>query len=435
MENKEAALSYLVKLFNESLHGKQDAPAPAPVSSGRAQGGYNVRLVEKIAAAANTRLHGPAPVPGITTEGLTQDEALKASATRALVDVLQEQKDDAELDAEIARLDRDIAHGHRNQAVKVKNMAKLPAGKKFWKFVNMADNNQAELQLYGEIMSERCWLDEDCGGIYADEFVQDLQALGNVSQITCRINSAGGDIFAAIAIYTQLKTHPARVVAIIDGLAASAATLIVMAADEIQMPIGAMQMIHDPMTCLCGIYNAEDLEKIGETLDTIKESIVSVYADRTGLGTSKVESLMSAETWMDVDEAIKLGFCDTKLGTAIQAEMKGHLFIINNVKHDLSKFKTQPKAKNTGKPDPNDTGKPDPDETDNPGTVDKGDGPACDDCDGARCKGCPCLDCDEDDCDDCNEDSHASKKLQQERAIIGGFIAESANKILSRGRI
>ena len=84
-------------------------------------------------------------------------------------------------------------------------------------------------------------------------------------------------------------------------------------------------------------------EKIGETLDTIKESIVAVYADRTGLSTGKIESMMSAESWLNVDEAIKLGFCDTKLAATVQAEMKGKTLFMNGLEHDLSKFKNTPK--------------------------------------------------------------------------------------------
>ncbi len=442
MDNKQAALNYLVKMLNESLHpGKQ----PAPTAGEDKKTGYDTRLVKKIAAAANCKLQGPTPAVGSATkEGLSQDQALKVSAAQALKGVLKEQAEQDELDEEIARFDADCAREKRQQQQKSqasaplaalarsKTAPKVQAGK-FWQIRMSADTNTAELLLYGEIASERSWLDDSDSGIYADEFVQDLQALGNVSQITCRINSIGGDIFAAIAIYTQLKTHAARIVCIIDGLAASAATLIVMAGDEIQMPIGAMQMIHDPLTCLCGIYNAEDLEKIGETLDTIKESIVAIYADRTGQSENKISALMSEEAWLTTDEAVKLGFCDTILLAAVQVEMRGKVLYMNNVKHDLSKFKNVPKMKTTSKPDPDDTGEPDPDETDNPGKVNKGDGPACDDCNGAMCGGCPCLDCDEDDCDDCSEAeaSHANK-MQQERAIIGGFIAESANKILNR---
>jgi len=435
------AAERLAQLVNELVLGVP-APKKTLIASYDPKAGDLARLID-------LRLHGQ-PAPGPAEKG-NQEQTWKSEMAGHLLAVVRAREEDDAIDAEMRQLERDITRErsarekrkqHRNQASAVMRTktghARLTPDKKFWRFKNQADN-QAELLLYGEIQSERSWLDDDSGGVYADEFVQDLKDLGNVSQITCRINSAGGDIFAAIAIYTQLKTHAARIVCIIDGLAASAATLIVMAGDEIQMPIGAMLMIHDPLTCLCGIYNAEDLEKIGETLGTIKESIVSVYADRTGLGTSKIESLMSAETWMDVDEAIKLGFCDTKLAAAVQASMKGKMLYMNGIEHNISKFKTQPRlaqkmAKNT-KPDPDDTGEPDPDETDNPGTVGKGDGPACDDCDGARCGGCPCLDCDEEDCDDCNEASHTSEKMQQERAIIGGFIAESANKILHRGRV
>jgi len=215
---------------------------------------------------------------------------------------------------------------------------------KFWKFKN-AVNNTVELLLYGEIKSEKSWWDDWCGGsgVYADEFVQDLRDLGNVSQITCRINSIGGDIFAAIAIYTQLKTHAAKIIGIVDGLAASAATLVLMACDEIQMPIGAMQMIHDPLTCLCGIYNADELAKNVDTLNTIKESIVAIYANRTGQKETDIAAMMNAEKWMTTAEAVKLGFCDTTLAARVEnMEMKGRVLYMDSVKHDLSGFKTLP---------------------------------------------------------------------------------------------
>ena len=228
------------------------------------------KQVERLAEMLNKSLHpdmkNAAPALGIAEKG-SHDQAWKAGMTRALVDVVREQKDAAELDEEIARFEADMAREERQKkqknqvstVMRTKTGHRLTPEQKFWKFKNLA-SNQAELLLYGEIQSERSWLDdEDSSGVYADEFVQDLKDLGDVSQITCRINSIGGDIFAAIAIYTQLKTHAARIVCIIDGLAASAATLIVMAGDEIQMPIGAMLMIHDPAACLFGGYTADEL--------------------------------------------------------------------------------------------------------------------------------------------------------------------------------
>ena len=216
--------------------------------------------------------------------------------------------------------------------------------KKFWRFKSSATPGTIELLLYGEIQSERSWcdLDGDGGGIYAGEFIADLQALGNVNQITCRVNSPGGDIFAAVAIYTQLKMHAAKVICIIDGLAASAATFILMAADEIQIPTGAMIMIHDPLVVLMGMYKADELAKQADALAIIKDSIVAIYAERTGTSKAKLIEMMSNETWMSADEAIKNGFADKKISDQVEASMKGSALFVNKVEHDLSKFKKLP---------------------------------------------------------------------------------------------
>jgi len=343
-------ISYLAQQLNTKLHGAigNAAPTPAPTAHTGA-GTYNARLVE----AVNTQLHGQ-PNPAPTGLRPSRDEARVNGMTRALMDVARERQDEADLDDEIARFDRDCDRDERKQRLDQASapLAALARSKpaprntsagKFWQF-KMTASNEAELLLYGEISSERSWLDdEDSSGVYADEFVQDLKDLGDVSQITCRINSIGGDIFAAIAIYTQLKTHAARVVGIVDGLAASAATLVLMAADDIQMPIGAMQMIHDPLACLFGCYTADELAKSADTLNTIKESIVAIYADRTGTRPAKIEEMMSEETWMGTDKAVKLGFCDTTLPATVQAEMKGQTLFINGLEHDLSKFKNTPK--------------------------------------------------------------------------------------------
>ena len=215
--------------------------------------------------------------------------------------------------------------------------------KKFWQFKNLA-NGSAELLLYGEIMSEHSWWDDGDDNVYLKDFIQDLESLGNVSQITLRINSVGGDIFAAIAIYSQLKMNSARVVAVVDGLAASAATLPLMAADEIQIPAGAIIMIHDPLAVMMGEYNSADLAKQQGVLDTIKQSIISIYSARTGLDEDSISEMMSGETWMQADEAIENGFADTKIEEKIDSkiDMKGRKLYMNSVTHDLSGYKTMP---------------------------------------------------------------------------------------------
>lgn len=214
--------------------------------------------------------------------------------------------------------------------------------KQFWKFRNIA-GGAPELLLYGDIESSQSWWDEG-GAVYADAFVQQLQALGNVPQITVRINSRGGDIFAAMAIFTELKTNPARIVAVVDGLAASAATFILMAADEIQIPTGAFVMIHDPLAELMGSFTADDLQESAATLDVLKQEIVAIYAARTGLSASDVSDMMAKTTWMGADSAIENGFADQKIDEEIETkvDMKEKVIYMNKIKHDLSAFPTMP---------------------------------------------------------------------------------------------
>jgi ATP-dependent protease ClpP protease subunit len=108
--------------------------------------------------------------------------------------------------------------------------------KKFWSFVAAADNKPAELILYGDISSYSWWGDE----VTPQQFNDDLIALGDVSEIVVRINSGGGDVFAANAIYTRLKDHKAKIIVKVDGWAASAATIIAMAGDTIQIPANTL---------------------------------------------------------------------------------------------------------------------------------------------------------------------------------------------------
>ena len=220
--------------------------------------------------------------------------------------------------------------------------------KQFWKFRNAADGG-AELLLYGDIESSQSWWDEG-GTVYADAFVSQLQALGNVSQITVRVNSRGGDIFAAVAIFTELKTNPARIVAIVDGLAASAATFILMAADEIQIPTGAFVMIHDPLAELAGSFTANDLLESADTLNTLKQEIIAIYAARTGCDENEISDMMTNTTWMGADTAIENGFADKKIDEEIKTkvDMKGKVIYMNEVKHDLSGYGTMPELEHAG---------------------------------------------------------------------------------------
>lgn len=150
--------------------------------------------------------------------------------------------------------------------------------KKFWDFVSAGENQPAELILYGDIASESWWGDE----ITPRQFSDELQALGSVSEIVVRINSGGGDVFAAFAIYSRLKDHPAHITVKVDGWAGSAATIIAMAGDTVKIPAAANFMVHNPSMGVLGYYQAQDFRSFADECDTIKDSIVNAYALKTG---------------------------------------------------------------------------------------------------------------------------------------------------------
>ena len=217
----------------------------------------------------------------------------------------------------------------------------------FWKFKNDAGaGTDPELILYGEIADQDSWWDDN--SVSPQQFRQDLQSLGNPSNINVRINSVGGDVFAAHAIYNMLKAHPAKVTACIDGLCASAATIVAMAGDTIRMPSNTMMMVHKPAACLWGSYNANDMDKLSDTLDKVQESIVAAYVSKTGRSAKDLSKLMDDETWMTAAQAKTEGFCDEVIYTdpngvnaAIPMGNSGRYMIVNSVAHDMSRFNMQ----------------------------------------------------------------------------------------------
>jgi ATP-dependent Clp protease protease subunit len=171
--------------------------------------------------------------------------------------------------------------------------------------VNSAGKSKSvEISIY-ESIGQNWWGD----GLTAKRFERDLKSFGEVANITLRINSGGGSVFEGNAIYNILRAHSASVHTIVDGVAASIASIIALAGDTIEMPENAMMMIHNPLNCICG--NADALRKMAKDLDTIKDSIVNVYESRTGLARDKISTMMDEETWMTADKAVELGFADT----------------------------------------------------------------------------------------------------------------------------
>jgi len=212
----------------------------------------------------------------------------------------------------------------------------------FWKIKNLAEN-KGELILYGEISESSWWGDE----ITPKQFADDLKNLGDVDSLDVRINSPGGDVFAAYAIMNQLKSHKANVNVYIDGLAASAATIVAMAGDTINIPSSAMMMVHDPMVVLWGAYNTKDFQEMTDFLEKIKESIVNAYFQRTKISKEDLSNMMSEETWMTGEEAIEKGFADSltdvNVDLEVQVNSNNKFLVVNNHKFDMGRFKNMPK--------------------------------------------------------------------------------------------
>lgn len=206
---------------------------------------------------------------------------------------------------------------------------------KFWQVKNEVNGN-SEILLYGPIAGESSWWGDE---VTPRSFAEDLESLGG-KDVTVRINSGGGDVFAAHAIHNQLIAYKGRVTVVIDGLAASAATIIAVAGDRIIMPSNALFMIHNPAIGLSDYYGADELLKAAEALNTIKGSIVAAYRKRCKASAEELAAMMDAETWMGAAECLEKGFVDEIQGS-VSPVLNGSSLVVNSVDFDLKKFKNQ----------------------------------------------------------------------------------------------
>jgi ATP-dependent Clp endopeptidase proteolytic subunit ClpP len=178
---------------------------------------------------------------------------------------------------------------------------------------------EIEILLY-EMIGTDFWTGE---GTTAKQFAEDLKAAGDVSKIRLRVNSPGGNVFDGIAIYNTLLSHKAAVTATVDGLAASIASVIIMAASEISMGSNGMLMIHNPWSSVQG--DANDMRKMAETMDKVKVSMVTAYRRHTKMSVEDVGALMDSETWMTAEEAKDNGFAEEIIDLGETADLAANL--------------------------------------------------------------------------------------------------------------
>lgn len=182
--------------------------------------------------------------------------------------------------------------------------------KKFWSWKDRTvqdsgtggETTERVLELNGTI-AEESWFDDD---VTPQLFKEELNA--GSGDITVWINSPGGDCVAAAQIYNMLSNYAGKVTVKIDGIAASAASVIAMAGDTVLVSPVSMMMIHNPATIAWG--DSAEMQKAVAMLDEVKESIINAYEIKTGLDRKKLSKLMDAETWMDANSAVEYGFAD-----------------------------------------------------------------------------------------------------------------------------
>ena len=175
--------------------------------------------------------------------------------------------------------------------------------KKFWNFIRDETAPDARvLRLEGTI-AEESWFDDDVTpALFKDEL------FSSTGPVTVWINSPGGDCVAAAQIYNMLMDYPGDVTVKVDGIAASAASVIAMAGTRVLMSPVSTMMIHNPLTVAMG--DSEEMRRAIQMLDEVKESIINAYEIKTGLSRTRLSHLMDAETWMNANKALEFGFCD-----------------------------------------------------------------------------------------------------------------------------
>ena len=192
--------------------------------------------------------------------------------------------------------------------------------KKFWNWKTRTVTNQETQEQVQErtlflngTIAEESWFDDDVTPqLFKDELMADS------GDITVWINSPGGDCVAAAQIYNMLMDFKGDVTVKIDGIAASAASVIAMAGTKVLVSPVSMLMIHNPMTAAFG--NSDEMQRAIEMLGSVKDSIINAYEIKTGLSRAKLSHLMDAETWMDANKAVELGFADKIMQRSTETE-------------------------------------------------------------------------------------------------------------------
>lgn len=220
---------------------------------------------------------------------------------------------------------------------------------KFWNIASTGDDT-GEILLYGDVMSRQpvdWWTGEPEPGLYItpEGFLEDLEAVKDKSNITIKINSCGGDLYTGIAIHNAIKSLGGHKTVVVEGIAASAASVIMCAGDDVQVYPGSMVMIHGVSALLVDYINLQDLKKLTKDFDASERAIAQIYHAKTGIEVDQLRNMMTRETWMVGQEAVDNGFADTILedeGPAASLSADKKVMLVAGIRHDVAAFHSIP---------------------------------------------------------------------------------------------
>ena len=238
--------------------------------------------------------------------------------------------------------------------------APVQTAQKFWNVVTNDEADTAEITLYGDVCAQQpvdWWTGEPIDGMYItpEGFQDDLALIKDKANITVKLNSCGGDLYTGIAIHNALKGLKGHKTVIVEGIAASAASVIACAGDDVQVYPGSMIMIHGVAGMFWDYMTIGDLKQAIKAFDAAEQAIAEIYHAKTGIETDVLRGMMTKETWMVGQAAVEKGFANTILGEggptmSLSADRK--MLLVAGVRHDVSAFRDIPGDIPVSKGDP-----------------------------------------------------------------------------------
>lgn len=222
---------------------------------------------------------------------------------------------------------------------------------RFWNVITNDGEDSAEITMYGDVCESQprdFWTGEKLEGQYItpEGFAEDLATIKGKSKITIKLNSCGGDLYTGIAIHNALKGLTGHKTVIVEGIAASAASVIACAGDDVQVYPGSLVMIHGVAGLIFDYMTLGDLKKAVKAFDADERAVAEIYKAKTGIEVETLRNMMTNETWMTGSQAIEKGFADTLLGSGNEPKMQmsadRRVMMVAGVRHDVHAFRNIP---------------------------------------------------------------------------------------------